>query len=214
MAAARENGQRVVCVSMTAGELGTAEPEKWPPDRLGRLRRWEAAAAMAVLGVDDHRFLDLPDGAVGRHERHAEWLVTQLIDEVDPDTIITFGPDGITFHPDHVAVHRCVAAAWLARSRPGRLLFATSTAEHLERFGPLYERWGSYMSGERPIGVRQDELAIHLTLGGPQLDRKVAALAAMASQTGVPMSTPDREDFIASVADESFIDGRSSVVDR
>ena len=55
MAAARDNGQRVVCVSLTAGELGTSEPERWPPDRLGRLRRWEAAAAMAVLGVDDHR---------------------------------------------------------------------------------------------------------------------------------------------------------------
>ncbi|HEU4840645.1 MAG TPA: PIG-L family deacetylase, partial [Ilumatobacteraceae bacterium] len=57
MAAAVDAGQRVVCVSATAGELGTPDPVAWPPDRLGRLRRWETAAAMAILGVRDHRFL-------------------------------------------------------------------------------------------------------------------------------------------------------------
>ena len=35
MATARDQGQRVVCVSATAGEHGTADPVTWPPDRLG-----------------------------------------------------------------------------------------------------------------------------------------------------------------------------------
>ena len=52
MAAAVDRGDRVVCVSATAGERGTPDPEAWPPARLGALRRREAAAAMAVLGVD------------------------------------------------------------------------------------------------------------------------------------------------------------------
>src|SRR3954467_475717 len=64
MAEAAARGQRVVCVSATAGERGTDDPDTWPPDRLGRIRRWEAAAAMAVLGVADHRFLDYPDGGM------------------------------------------------------------------------------------------------------------------------------------------------------
>src|SRR5262245_103589 len=64
MAAAAERGARVTCVSATAGEQGTDDPVAWPPERLGRVRRWEAAAAMAVLGVADHRFLDLPDGGL------------------------------------------------------------------------------------------------------------------------------------------------------
>ncbi len=51
-----------------------------------------------------------------------------------------------------------------------------------------------------------DELAVHLTLDGPHLDRKLAALAAMASQTGTAMSTLDRETYAASVAEESFVD--------
>ena len=51
MAAARDNGQRVVCVAAPAGEHGTDDPQVWPPARLGPVRRWEAAAAMAVIGV-------------------------------------------------------------------------------------------------------------------------------------------------------------------
>ena len=62
MAAAAARGQRVVCVSATAGECGTDDPVTWPPERLGRVRRWEAAAAMAVLGVREHRIIGLPDG--------------------------------------------------------------------------------------------------------------------------------------------------------
>ena len=68
MAAAADRGQRVVCVSATAGEHGTDDPETWPPARLGPVRRWEAAAAMAVLGVTEHRVLGLPDGGLADHD--------------------------------------------------------------------------------------------------------------------------------------------------
>ena len=39
MAAAADAGQRVVCVSATAGEQGTSDPRTWPPERLGAARR-------------------------------------------------------------------------------------------------------------------------------------------------------------------------------
>jgi len=190
---------------MTEGERGTADPDTWPPNRLGRLRRCEAAAAMAVLGVDDHRIFDLPDGALARQEGRGRQLVGELIDEVRPDTILTFGVDGITFHPDHITVNRCVTAAWQGRGTPGRLLYATSTIEHLARFGSFYDRWGSYMTDERPTGARPEELTVHLRLEGRDLDRKMAALATMVSQTGLALSL-DPETFAASVAEESFVD--------
>jgi LmbE family N-acetylglucosaminyl deacetylase len=206
MAAARERGQRVVCVSATAGEHGTPDPETFPPERLGRLRRWEAAAAMAVLGVDEHRFLDLPDGALSGLERRGSALIGRLIEDVRPDTILTFGSDGITYHPDHIAVHRWVTAAWEVRGRPGRLLYARSTRDHLSRFGELYEQWGVYMTDERPVGADPDELALDLTLDGTHLDQKLVALAAMASQTGEAMSTLDAATYAAAVSEESFVD--------
>ena len=167
MAAARDNGQRVVCASATAGEHGTPDPVSWPPERLARLRRWESAAAMAVLGVDDHRFLGLPDGELESHAGRGPTLVGQLLDDVQPDTILTFFSDGITFHPDHIAVHRWVTTAWERRGRRGRLLYARPTSEHLARFSRFYEQWGVYMTDERPTGVHRHELAVHLTLDRP-----------------------------------------------
>ena len=210
MAAARDGGQRVVCVSATAGEHGTPDPTLWPPDRLGRLRRWEAAAAMTILGVDDHRFLGLTDGGLRRDGHRGLTFVDQLIHFIRPDTILTFGADGITFHPDHVAVHHWVTEAWMQRDCPGRLLYAAPTIEHLAQFGELYERSGAYMTDERPAGASPHELAVSLVLDGAGLDRKVAALAAMASQTRATMSDWDPETFAASVSQESFVDARTT----
>src|SRR3954471_6709269 len=38
-------------------------------------------------------------------------LAAELISEIDPDVVITFGPDGFSGHPDHVAVGAAVTAA-------------------------------------------------------------------------------------------------------
>ena len=70
------------------------------PPGSGSVRRWEAAAAMAVLGVAEHRILGLPDGGLADHdERRARPWSSRLLDEVRPDTILTFGPDGDDLPP-------------------------------------------------------------------------------------------------------------------
>jgi LmbE family N-acetylglucosaminyl deacetylase len=206
MAAARELGQRVVSAAASAGELGTDDPATWPPQRLADVRRLEAAAAMAVLGVREHHVGELPDG--GLHARTAEGLawVGELIDTVGPDTILTFGPDGITGHPDHVAVHRWVTEAWVQRGCTSRVLHATTTVEHLGAFGDRYEEWGVYMTDERPAGVPADELALHLELDGPALDRKLVALRAMATQTSGIVSQLELPDYARLVAEEAFVE--------
>jgi LmbE family N-acetylglucosaminyl deacetylase len=206
MAAARDGGQRVVCVSATAGEHGTPDPAAWPPDRLGRVRGWEAAAAMAVLGVGEHRLLGLPDLGLDQHDERGTDLVGGLIDEIGPDTILTFGPDGATYHPDHLAVHRWVTAAWERRGRPGRLLYATATVDHLARFRDVYEEWGMYMSDERPTGVPGHDLTVHLHLDAASLDRKLTALRAMATQTSGLLQVVDPDVYAQQVAAEAFVD--------
>jgi LmbE family N-acetylglucosaminyl deacetylase len=208
MAAAASAGHRVVCATATAGESGTADPVTWPPDRLGRVRRWEAAAAMSVLGVREHHIRGLPDGALPEHEQAGREWVAGLLEEVRPDTVLTFGPDGITFHPDHIAVHRWVTQAWADSGRRGRLLRATETVERLRRLGPLYEEWGVYMTDERPTGVRRQDLALQLELTGAALDRKVTALAAMTSQTGAMIAGVGAELFAQLIAEESFVEVR------
>jgi LmbE family N-acetylglucosaminyl deacetylase len=209
MAAARDHGQRVVCVSATLGERGTPDPEMWPELRLGQVRRWEAAAAMTVLGVDEHHILGLPDGDLAALDSVGFAWAARLIDHLRPDTILTFGPDGITFHPDHIAVHRWVTQAWADGGGRSRLLYAAPSMEHLAEFGELYEQWDMYMSDERPAGVPSDDLAVHVRLAGWQLDRKITALRAMASQTSGLIAMLGADVYAAQVAEESFVDART-----
>jgi LmbE family N-acetylglucosaminyl deacetylase len=205
MSAVAAAGQRVVCATASAGEHGTPDSATWPAERLGQVRRWEAAAAMAVLGVEEHHVEGLPDGALADHDDEGRAWAGRLVERVRPDTVVTFGPDGITSHPDHIAVHRwATAAARTAAHRP-RLLHAATTAEHVARYGALWEEWGVYMTEDRPAGVPRQDLAVHLQLTGADLDRKVTALAAMATQTGALLSV-GREQYAEMVAEEGFVD--------
>jgi LmbE family N-acetylglucosaminyl deacetylase len=209
MAAARDNEQRVVNVSATAGERGTSDPDAWPPARLGAVRRCEAAAAMAVLGVTEHRILGLPDGGLAELDEVGIDAVTRLLDEVEPDTIVTFGPEGETYHPDHIAVHRWVTAAWERRGRRGRLLYFAATREHLTRFRALYEELDIYMIDARPIGADVEDIALRIGLDGHELDRKVAALRALATQTSDAIHAVGAATYAAMLAEETFVDALS-----
>lgn len=207
MAAARTNGQHVVCVSATAGEQGTDDPVRWPPERLGRVRRWEANAAMSVLGVDDHRWLGLPDGGLAELDPSGPIeTIARLIKEVRPDTILTFGPDGATFHPDHRTISAWTTAAWRHAGYPGRLLHVAMSTDHLLRWGSRYEEWGVYMSDERPVGVDDRDLAVHHRLAGQELDRKLTALLAMYTQVAPSLALLGPDDFREQAALECFVD--------
>jgi LmbE family N-acetylglucosaminyl deacetylase len=203
MAAASANGQRVVCVSATAGEHGTDDPVTWPPERLGRVRRMEAAASMAVLGVTDHRFLGLEDGTLAGLEaaEHVE-RVAELLDEVRPDTILTFGPDGSTFHTDHITISAWTRAAWEATGRRGRLFNYAFTDTHLERWQPMYDEMGVFMTDDRPVGIPEPDLGIRFDMDPIVLDRKLTALCAMHTQLAGLVAAVGRD----TLAEESRIE--------
>jgi LmbE family N-acetylglucosaminyl deacetylase len=207
MAAAAARGQRVVCVSATAGELGTSDPQTWPPERLGRVRRWEASAAMAILGIADHRWLDYADGTLADLQPEDPiHRLAGILTEVRPDTVLTFGPDGMTFHSDHRTVSGWVSLAWHRAGRPGRVLHAIRTDEHLAAWGERYEAWGVFMTDDRPTGIAKDLLAVDLQLAGPALDQKIAALAAMHTQTAPTIALLGEDDFRALNAQEAFVE--------
>ncbi len=205
MGMARDRGQRVVCVSATAGEHGTDDPATWPPDRLGRLRRDESAAAMRVLGVEEHHWLGFEDGTLARIDPSSGVdRVAELLDEVAPDTVLTFGPDGRTFHPDHMTIHGWVREACSRRGDECRLLGAAVEAGFLARQRDVLETWGVYMSDERPAGVPAEALALHLVLDDAVLDRKLAALAAMPSQIEPSLARLTTDQFRTVNSQESF----------
>src|SRR5690606_8310011 len=103
------------------------------------------------------------------HERGVA-AVARAIADTRPEVIVTFGPDGITGHPDHVAVHRWTTDAW-RRSGRGVLLYAALTDAFLARHRALHERVGVF-GDHRPAGYAPGEIALAVELGAGELDRK------------------------------------------
>jgi N-acetyl-1-D-myo-inositol-2-amino-2-deoxy-alpha-D-glucopyranoside deacetylase len=113
-------GVRIVLVCASRGEKGAAASDMAGAD-LGRLRVAEMQAAARALGVSDLIILDHPDG-------HLPWLrQTELAGDIrmamsvyHPSAVLTFGDDGLYWHPDHIAIHASttdVVSAW-GQSRP------------------------------------------------------------------------------------------------
>ena len=196
MAAAAGAGQAVVCASATAGEHGTDDPIAWPPDVLGELRRSESAAAAGILGIPETRWLGFEDGSLATVAvEDGVGPVSDLIAQVEPNTILTFGPDGMTGHPDHRTVSAWTTEAWRRSGRTVRLFHAAVTAAHVLSFAAVYEQWGVFMTDDRPGGVEESEMTIAFRLEEPLLARKLAALRAMPSQTSGAFDSMGEEVF-------------------
>jgi LmbE family N-acetylglucosaminyl deacetylase len=204
MAAARRRGERVVVVTATAGEHGTSDPDRWPPRRLARRRRGELRRSLQLLDVHELHLLGFPDG--GCHQFDGTARILEIIDGVRPDTIVTFGPEGMTGHPDHRAVSQWATAAWQAVGRRSRLWYATLTPEFHTEWGGLNEGIGLWSYIEPPPCTDAADLAHSVSLDGPLLDVKFAALRAHASQTAPLQALVGEDRFRSWWRTESFVD--------
>jgi N-acetyl-1-D-myo-inositol-2-amino-2-deoxy-alpha-D-glucopyranoside deacetylase len=127
-------GAHVTLVTCTLGEEGEVIPAELAhlaadrDDTLGAHRVGELAAAMAELGVTDHRFL----GGAGRYrdsgmmgaptndragcfwradlDEAAAHLVA-VVREIRPQVLVTYDPNGGYGHPDHIQAHRVAMRA-------------------------------------------------------------------------------------------------------
>jgi LmbE family N-acetylglucosaminyl deacetylase len=114
-------GVRVVLVSATRGE---AVIPSLNAVETARLREAELSSAAQVLGVARLEFLDYLDGEFDRADQEAVvGKLLKIIQQEKPDALITFGADGISGHPDHIAVHRFTTAAFDRSGINGRLLY-------------------------------------------------------------------------------------------
>jgi N-acetyl-1-D-myo-inositol-2-amino-2-deoxy-alpha-D-glucopyranoside deacetylase len=125
LARCADAGARVSLLCVTRGEAGQRVPGSGAEDvALGVVRRGELQQAAGRLGIDDVIVLDHPDGsltgvdpALFRHE------IVLTIRHLQPDVVITFGPDGLYWHPDHIFVHERVTEAVQSFGAAGPALF-------------------------------------------------------------------------------------------
>lgn len=186
MRLALENGQRVVCVTATRGELGTSDPFTWPPDRLAATRSAELAASLAAIahGLDhhiEHHWLDHRDG--GCAEIRPEVGAAQIghvLDRVAPDTVMTFDQGGLTGHTDHRAVAEWTTLA--TGDRPGiRQLDAVVPQSYVDYFDGRFDLGPLFYDGY-PKPVDDAALDLDLVLGDELWHVKDRALRAQATQ--------------------------------
>ena len=99
---------RVYIIIATDGRYGI-KPGFPVGDTLVRIREAESTCACKRMGIEPPIFLGFTDGfdtrmGVGRYLHQSKELkikLTKKIQELNPDVIITFGPDGDTGHSDH-----------------------------------------------------------------------------------------------------------------
>jgi N-acetylglucosamine malate deacetylase 2 len=109
-----ERGVRVQVLTATRGEAGSCgDPPLCTPEELPARRESELRCACVALGLEPPRLLDYADGHLA--DADAEVLIAQILGAVrtsDAQVLLSFGPDGLSGHPDHITIGRCAAEAY------------------------------------------------------------------------------------------------------
>jgi LmbE family N-acetylglucosaminyl deacetylase len=184
MAQAARDGRRVVCITATRGEEGSWDEERWPTSEMGKVREAELMESLRITGVTEHHWLDYRDATCAQVPREeAVAKVEAIMREVQPDSVFSFGPDGMTDHPDHKATCAWATEAFERAAKPGaKLYYATTTPEWAEEFVPRMNKFNVFMSPDVPPVTPREEAAIAFQLSPELLDLKLKAIEAHVSQ--------------------------------
>jgi LmbE family N-acetylglucosaminyl deacetylase len=111
-------GVDVCLLTLTHGEGGKhrgivpGDPRHPGAAAIARIREREFSEAAEILGLRDVALLDYRDGALDRADaRDVVGRIAAHIRAMRPDVVLTFGPDGIYGHPDHIALSQFTTAA-------------------------------------------------------------------------------------------------------
>ena len=171
LALAHDTGATTRLLVITRGEAGT--PDGVPDPAIADRREAELIAAARSIGLDEVSILDgYPDGGIADHDfdvlvdEIAAWLADRR-----PQAVITFGPHGVTGHPDHVVVGS--ATRWAAE----RLSEAGQAPNSIFVISPIFDPGGNQydLSPEEQAATHRIDIT-------SVAKRKLEALESHASQ--------------------------------
>jgi LmbE family N-acetylglucosaminyl deacetylase len=208
LATAVSNGQRVVCVTATKGERGVQDPEHYSAEHIGETRKHELEAALKVLGITEHYLLDYHDGDCNRApEDGAAQAIARLIEHCKAQTVLTFGSDGLTGHPDHQAMSRWVDAAVHISTRKPRILHVVQPREPYQKYLRAAEgELNIFFMTNQPVLAGPDDCAIYFEVPHRSLVQKYRALEVMPSQTSQLLKVFPAEKFSKVFGIEALVD--------
>lgn len=207
-------GADVRVVTCTLGEEGEVIGERYAllavdhADQLGGYRIRELSNALAALGVREPMFLGGPgrwrdSGMAGTPaRRHTRFIdagdaaveeLANIIGGFRPHVVVTYDPDGGYGHPDHVHAHAVTTTAvaecgWAVPKFYWTVVSTSAVTSALATLGDIPDGWIRPQPSDLNFGYPDDKIDAVIEAGG-QLDAKVAALAAHATQVTV---APDR----------------------
>lgn len=208
---------RFVLIHVTSGEAGRiADPALATRKTLGAVREDEDRRSWAELGrvPDRHEFFRVPDHRV-EDEPFDELVerIAAVLEEERPDVVLTFGPDGITGHPDHITTGKAATEAFhrVRERSPGqgfrRLLHQAIPQSMLDEWNRRLVAGGREPMDPtqlyQPRGAPDDAVGILIDCG-PVVDRKLAALEEHRTQAG-DMQDMEAEERRMALASESHV---------
>jgi LmbE family N-acetylglucosaminyl deacetylase len=207
MALATQNGQTVICATATRGEAGIYDPIRWPAETIGAERALELANALRIIGVRHHHWLHYTDGACSSvPDDTAVTQIMQSIAAYQPDTIVTFPPDGVTGHEDHKAVSRWARLLAGKLPKPPRVLYAVNSINMYTNYlKEVDEKLNIYFNIDQPDLYQESECDVALTLPKDVLDKKCQALKAMPSQYAAWLEAYSFDYMCKAFAEEYYV---------
>jgi len=174
LALAHDSGATTRLLVVTRGEAGSSDGTSDPS--VGDRREAELICAARAIGLDEVSLLDgYADGGV------ADQPFDRLVDEIAawladrrPAAVITFGPHGVTGHPDHIVVGS--ATRWAVE----RLADTGTAPNAVYVISPIFDP-----SGNRYDLSPEEQAATHRIEITHVAGRKVEALGCHASQADV-----------------------------
>jgi LmbE family N-acetylglucosaminyl deacetylase len=157
-------GIETYLVIATRGERGWfGRWEDYPGAKaLGTIRESEVRKASQTLGISQLDFLDYIDGNIDQVDE-AEIIakITRLVRHIRPHVVVTFGPDGLYGHPDHIAISQFTTSAIMcatdqnyAYSRDlephsvSKLYYRIAPQDWFTRFIPIFGEMIMFVDGQ------------------------------------------------------------------
>lgn len=160
-------GIQVFLITATRGQRGRVgtQQEKPPPEQVGKIREQELRAAAKILGIKETLFLDYMDGDLDK--TNPDEIINALaiqIRRIRPQVVLTFGPDGVYGHPDHIAISQFTSAsitkavdpAFICEDAPHlvlKLYFLAWSSETINLHQRAFKEFGMVIDGTKRLSV-------------------------------------------------------------
>jgi LmbE family N-acetylglucosaminyl deacetylase len=142
-----DQGVRVNVLTMTRGQAGSCgDPPVCSQEELPQIREAELRCACDSLGIQPPVIWDHEDGKLSEvNEKNMIEKIIDLINEQQPEILLTWPSDGLSGHPDHVIASRLVTKA-----------FETTRQHHANGLDSLY-----YMAVPSSLAEKFNTMNLH-----------------------------------------------------